>query len=310
MKNLLKLILFSILIFNQSIAQPNFPNNPEEAVIISTDIKNFIEAYNALTPESDTIEVLKTQYFDVATSGLKEYIARFDLTPMALKKAMQKNPDVYARIVNFYNKILDLEKAYTKELKVYQSVIPQAIFPPCYLLVADYKGIAQASKYGQLVSVEYKCMDSPDVLKHAMLHELTHFQQVMAMGFDKYVEAYEKDNNMLDLILREGAADFITYYLVRENEDQFEKLKNFKKNEADFWKQFQLDLQNQEKDFWLNVSFDDNNKGNPIQLGYAVGYSIVKSYYLHSNDKSEALAQILSLESPHEFINKSQYAPQ
>lgn len=310
MKNLFLLILFSILIVNQSISQPNYPNKPEEAVIISTDVKHFVEAFNTLSTESDTVEVLQTKYFDVATPGLKEYIARFGLTPVAMQKAIRKHPKVYAGIADFYSQIPQLEKAYTKELKGFQTIIPQAIFPPCYLIVADYKGIAQASKHGQLVSIEYKGIDDFEILKHAMLHELTHFQQVMAMGFEKYVSTYQKEDNMLDLILREGAADFITYYLVRKNEDQFVKLKNYQKNEGALWKQFQTDLQNQEKDFWLNVSFEDNNKGNPIQLGYAVGYNIVKSYYLTATDKTEALTQILKMESPDDFILKSKYSPE
>ena len=309
MKTLFVLNSFLFLFFNQSISQPNYPNTPEEAVIISTDVKNFVEAFNTFSKELDSASILKKKYFDTATPGLKEYITRFGLTPNALHKSIQKHPEVYARIADFYHQIPQLEKEYTEELRDFQAVIPQAIFPPTYLLVADYKGIAQASKYGQLVSIEYKCIDNPEILKHAMLHELTHFQQVIAMGFGNYVSTYKKEDNMLDLILREGVADFITYYLVRETEDQFVKLKNYQKNESALWKKFQADLQNQKKDYWLNVSFEDNNKGNPVQLGYAVGYNIVKSYYHRATDKTEALAQILRMKNPYDFILNSHYSP-
>jgi len=114
---------------------------------------------------------------------------------------------------------------------------------------------------------------------------------------------------MLDLILREGAADFITYYLVRKNESDFIKLKNYEKDEIALWKRFQKDLENQEKDFWLIVSFKDNNKGNPIQLGYALGYKIVKSYYINADDKSKALAEILKMENPEQLMLLSNYKP-
>jgi len=301
--------LLALIISSSSIAQPNYPNKPEEAKLISIDLKNFIDAFNALETNLDTIQVLKTKYFDVATPGLKEYINRFDLTPNALQKAIKNNPEVYARIDDFYSKISQTEQEYLGELKVYQNILQNSVFPPTYLLVADYKGIAQASKFGQLVSVEKKCIDDAEILKHAMIHELTHFQQVMSMGFERYSKTYTKKDNMLDLILREGTADFITYYLVRKNESHFIKLKNYEKDEIALWQRFQKDLKNQEKDFWLNVSFEDNNKGNPIQLGYALGYKIVKSYYLNADDKSKALAEILKMENPEELMLQSNYSP-
>jgi uncharacterized protein YjaZ len=309
MKYSIIFILLALIISSSSIAQPNYPNKPEEAKLISIDLKNFINAYNELQINSDTTEVLKTKYFDLATPGLKEYINRFDLTPNALKKAIKNNPEVYARIDHFYSKISQTEQEYIGELKEYQNILQNAVFPPTYLLVADYKGIAQASKFGQLVSVEKKCIDDPEVLKHAIIHELTHFQQVMNMGFEKYTKTYTKKGNMLDLILREGAADFITYYLVRKNESDFIKLKNYEKDEIALWKRFQKDLENQEKDFWLIVSFKDNNKGNPIQLGYALGYKIVKSYYINADDKSKALAEILKMENPEQLMLLSNYKP-
>jgi len=183
MKYSIIFILLALIISSSSIAQPNYPNKPEEAKLISIDLKNFINAYNELQINSDTTEVLKTKYFDLATPGLKEYINRFDLTPNALKKAIKNNPEVYARIDHFYSKISQTEQEYIGELKEYQNILQNAVFPPTYLLVADYKGIAQASKFGQLVSVEKKCIDDPEVLKHAIIHELTHFQQVMNMWF-------------------------------------------------------------------------------------------------------------------------------
>jgi hypothetical protein len=309
MKDFIFFTLFILFLSTAAMSQPNYPQKPEEAKLISTDLKNFVDAFKTLKTNSDTIQVLKTHYFDKATPGLKEYIKRFDLSPKALIKAIQNNPAVYARIADFYCNISQVEEEYINELKAYKKILQNSVFPPTYLLVADYKGIAQASKLGQLVSVEKKGIDDPEILKHAIIHELTHFQQVMSMGFERYTKTYTKKDNMLDLILREGTADFITYYLVRKNENDFIKLKNYEKDEIALWKRFQKDLKNQEKDFWLNVSFEDNNKGNPIQLGYAIGYKIVKSYYVKAVDKSKALAEILNMENPEQLMLQSDYSP-
>lgn len=304
----LSIVYFSLITISIS-AQPNYPQTAKEASLISRDIKNFIEAFHELSTNSDTLQVLQQKYFDKATPGLNEYIRRFDLNANILKNAIQKNPNEYLKIQNFYNQITTLEQDYIKELEVYKNVLPSSIFPPTYLLVADYKGIGQASKFGQLISIEKKCVDDLEILKNMIIHELTHFQQALSMGIEKYGSTYGKKDNMLELILREGGADFVTYKLVRKNEDQFTKLKNYEKDETALWERFQKDLKNQDKDFWLNVSFEDNNKGNAIQLGYGLGYKIVKAYYDQAEDKTQALQEILMMEDTNNFLIKSGYSP-
>jgi len=309
MQKALLTIAFSLMITTLVSGQPNYPKSPQEATLIGVDLKNFIDAYNSLDGGQDTVQILQQQYLDKASPGLKEYIARFGLDAKMLKIAIQKHPKKYAKIEHFYQQLKVLKKDYIKELEAYQKTLEQSMFPPTYLLVADYKGIAQASQFGQLVSVEYKCIEDTEILMHLILHELTHFQQVMRMGFDAYLGVYTKEDNMLDLILREGAADFITYYLVRKNEASFMKLKNYERDESALWAKFKSDLKRQDKDFWLNVSFEDNNKGNPIQLGYALGYKIVKAYYEKAPDKSKALSDILLMKDPESFLRQSGYDP-
>ena len=230
----LSIVYFSLMTISIS-SQPNYPQTAKEASLISRDIKNFIEAFHELSTNSDALQVLQQKYFDKATPGLNEYIRRFDLNANILKNAIQKNPNEYLKIQNFYNQITTLEQDYIKELEVYKNVLPSSIFPPTYLLVADYKGIGQASKFGQLISIEKKCVDDLEILKNMIIHELTHFQQALSMGIEKYGSTYGKKDNMLELILREGGADFVTYKLVRKNEDQFTKLKNYEKDETALW---------------------------------------------------------------------------
>jgi hypothetical protein len=48
-------------------------------------------------------------------------------------------------------------------------------------------------------------------------------------------------------------------------------------------------------------------KGN--DLGYWVGYRIVKAYYRRAADKQQALREILELSDPHAFLAKSGWRP-
>lgn len=309
MKYIIKsLLVLSLVSIGKAEAQPNFPQNAKEALLISTDIKNFIEAYQTLKTNPDTVQAIQTLYIDKASPGLKEYINRFNLNAAAISKAIKDYPGEYNKIEKFYSQMVMVDTIFRNEMETYKKVLPQAMFPPTYLLVADYKGVGQASRVGQLISIERKCVDDMEQLKNLVVHELTHFQQAMSMGMQKYTSMYNKKDNLLDMVLREGGAEFITFKLVRNKVDQFTKLKNYEKSETAYWEKFKEDLKNQDPTFWLNASYD-NEKGIPVQLGYGLGYKIVEAYYNQAEDKTKALKDILMMEDPLLFFEKSKYSP-
>jgi uncharacterized protein YjaZ len=47
----------------------------------------------------------------------------------------------------------------------------------------------------------------------------------------------------------------------------------------------------------------------PADLGYWVGYRIVKSYYQHATDKRRALREILEMTDPKAFVANSGWYP-
>ena len=65
MKNFIKVIIPLILFTSKVIGQPNvnFTKNVNDAELITTDIKNFIYAFNSLSKDKDTIQVLQIEYF-------------------------------------------------------------------------------------------------------------------------------------------------------------------------------------------------------------------------------------------------------
>jgi hypothetical protein len=309
MKNLTRaLVAIAVFLPAAAAAQPSFPTKPEDAQVISSDIGNFLEARSKFVPGGDNEAVLQRLYFDRASPGLKEFVQRFGLTAKLLNDAIAKDPGGYEDLDRFYRRIADFEAFYKEGLNNLKAVYPKAMFAPTYLLVGANRGIGQASREGQLVTVEKVTADL-EKLRTLAIHETTHFQQAMSMGPQQYQALYAQKDNMLGWALREGAAEFVTYRLVGKNEEKFARLAHLNRNEIELWDRFRKDLKDQKKDFWLSVSFEDDNKGYPYLLGYAVGYKIVAAYYDKAADKKQALQDIIAITDPELFLEKSGYEP-
>jgi len=284
-------------------SQPNYPRTPEQAKVVYTDLVHFVEAYNELATNSDTLQVLQTMYFDRGSEGLKEFIRRHQLSPEMLRDAMLANPERYALLPNFLANISVVEDTYLKLMQDYSSVLPNAMYPPTYLLVGANRGIGQASLVGQLITVT-RAADNLEKLQKIMTHELSHFQQAMAMGGQKYAALYTAPNNMLGICLREGGAEFVTS-LVLNDITQSAALDYIKKNESSLKQKFTEDLETQNKNFWLWASIGQNEY--PRLLGYAMGYLISKKYYEQAPDKTAALQNILLIDDAEAFVQSSGY---
>ncbi len=298
--------LVGVLIFflNQTvIAQPNYPRNPEDAKLIYSDLVNFTKAYKALETHADTIQVLQTLYFDPGSDGLKEFIKRHQLTPELLKEAMVAHPERYALIPGFLEDIGKVEVQFKALMHNYHKVMPDAMYAPTYLLVGANRGIGQASLAGQLITLT-RVVDDTETLQKLIAHELTHFQQAMAMGGQKYQSLYTSSGNMLGLCLREGGAEFITSLVLGEI-TQTKALNYLDTNEARLKNQFLEDLDTQNKKFWLWASIDQESY--PKLMGYAMGYKICDHYYTEATDKRLALQHILMMEDPDAFLKSSGY---
>ncbi len=302
-KGLLCLAVLTLCLNFHSVAQPNYPRNPEEAELIYTDLVNFVDAYKELAANKDTLQVLQTLYFDRGSAGLKEFINRHQLTPELLKDALRADPGRYELIPEFLADIDEVKVQFTALMEEYGKVMPNAMYAPTYLLVGANRGIGQASMVGQLITLT-RVVDKPATLQKLITHELTHFQQVMTMGGQKYVSLYSAPDNMLGLCLREGGAEFITSLVVGEI-TQTDALEHLEDDEGNLKEKFLEDLKNQEKDFWLWASIQQNSY--PKLLGYAMGHKICKHYYDSSSDKEKALQDILMMEDDETFLESSGY---
>ncbi len=302
--SIVSLILLSLCNYAQVTDQ--ITKNPEQAKIYYNDLKQFIIAYNMLGPESDTIDILQREYIDKGTAGLKMFIEKYNLSAKKLANALKKYPEHYAAIP----KRLEWLKSQEKTIRLYfaklQYFLPHAVFPPTYYLVGAQRGINSASSEGQLITIDKSAADTKnDHLATVIIHELLHFQQVLAIGYPQpYLAIYGPEKSLLAITIREGIAEFFAD-LVTGQYTQAQAKQFVLENEKELWEKFQLEMNGKETGDWMWEKPDNPNQ--PRDIGYVFGALIVEYYYKRSPDVFETTKDILSVTDYPAFLNRTGY---
>jgi hypothetical protein len=296
-----------IFTFSQSTGQQittNLTTDPTKAPFVLDDIQIFNLAFKMLTTESDSLNILQTKYLDKGTPGLKIFREKYDLNVERLKKSIQKHPEKYATLHDLSEPLMEKIKIYRKAYAKLKEFIPGVVYPPTYFLVAGYWGIGSGSVEGQLISVEKwnRPLEDKSTL---LIHELVHFQQVVAVGYEKYAALFGPEKNLLGLCIREGIGEFFTY-LVTGKITQGKALEFTLKNEKKLWEWLKKEMHGSETGDWMWAKPVDPDQ--PRHVGYAMGFRIVQAYYNNARDKQQAVEEILSVTDYPAFLKKSGYA--
>ena len=278
--------------------------DPQQARFIYDDIHTFVAAHKLLTPGCDSLAILQAEYLDKGTPGLKMFIEKYDLTAERLVKANRKYPDKYATLGDIPDLIAAEEDSYREAYARLKDLIPNAVFPRTYFLIAGHRGIGSGSTEGQLISVE-KWKKPLEDKRTLLIHELVHFQQVMAVGYDKYKALFGPEKNLLGLCIREGTAEFFAD-LVTGDITQDEAVDYALKHEKRLWEWLQKEMHGSETGDWMWSKPSDPEQ--PRHVGYVMGYLIVESYYNNARDKTQAVREILGVTDYPAFLEKSGYA--
>jgi len=136
-----------------------------------------------------------------------------------------------------------------------------------------------------------------DRFVHVIAHEYAHVQQVQALVDDEHP-------TVLEASLIEGAAEF-TAELISGEISSYQFKTRPKGHEKEMEAAFVSDEDKTDLSKWLyNGTMD-----KPGDLGYWIGYRIVKCYYQHAVDKGKAFREILQMSDPKAFVAKSGWSP-
>lgn len=292
---------------------------------LTLDIDHFWQAFDALKnckSHKDSVQTIQTIYLDRATDGLKNFIKVREFAAEKFVEGISKYPKFYQSVRSNTYKVKEAEpyiqEVFDKFKQIYPGFKP---FKVCFAIGVIRTGgtvsnnfvligteIISATKNNDFsefdnpafVKVLAKDENNAQNIKDMIAHECVHTQQKIKS------DSTTKACLLLYKCMLEGFSDFIGELI---SSSQINKVVHNYGNihEKELWAQFKNELCSDSTKNWLYGNYKAKDKDKPADLGYYIGYKIAQSYYNKATDKKQAIADIIELKNPLEFLEKSGY---
>ena len=288
-----KILIFflTITFFSKVYAQDkNFPQDPQEAKFETSDIQNFWIAFDLI--ENSNENPFET-YIENGTIGLQGFIPNRIISADSLLNMVNRRKDDYEKMRNLEALIKEKEKETLPYFYALEYWYPYAVYPPVYFVFGRYNSGGTTSEEGILIGAEM--LTDLDGLPELVIHESIHMLQ-------RWPE--NGNTTLLQQSILEGSADFIAE-LVTGKHGNFNANAYGNKNKEALCEEFVLLMNNTNKTDWLYQTSGKDKR--PNDLGYWIGYEIVKAYFDKAADKKLAVNHILNIDDYSRFLRESGY---
>jgi hypothetical protein len=286
----------------RSVAAPAGPS------ILTEDVERFYKVYAAAN-HHPTAEQLDRDYLAAGTPGLHEFAKLRNVSGQSIAAAIEKRPQIYEDARRCLAVLPNVRRRVAAALDKLARIYPEAKFPPVTIVVGRGRPVGITNPSGVTVGLEALCAadfmnpNPEDRFVHVVAHEYGHIQQSPAQ---QALNPGDPGATVLTLSLIEGAADFVGELISGDigNQATFASAKG---HEAKIESAFAEDEDKADASNWLYNGVP--SPGKPTDLGYWVGYRIVKAYYAHAADKHQALRDIFEMTDPKAFLASSGWRP-
>lgn len=280
-------VLIALLIgSNLTFGQTNFSESPLNAVFETNDAKNFWVAFDKI---NNLNKNPFNEYIEKGSAGVKGFTQNRIINADSIFAVVKKRKADY----ELSRYVLDGLPSKEKRIRAIYSALkywyPNAKFPPIYFVYGRFNSGGTSSNDGIIIGTEM--LKNLDGITGLIAHELIHFQQKL-----------EGKDMLLKWTLLEGGADFIGELISGESINN----SSYKYGEQHLDKlcqEFVTRLKNQDYQDWLYGTSKKDDR--PNDLGYWVGYKITEYYFNKQKDKHKAIAEILNIKDPMQFLRQS-----
>lgn len=276
---------------------------------VTSDVTRFYAIYRASDGHPTAYE-LQRDYIDVGSAGLHRLAReRRHITGAAIAAEIVKYPAMYGNAEKCTPYLPRVGERLQTVFANFRSIYPEAKFLPITIVISHGKPAGIADKDGVIIGLDPTCYTKwgnpnlEDLLVHEITHEMVHVQQALA------VPAYYNDARptVLQDALIEGSAEFITELTSGEAAEV--AYANFARRTRGHEVEIEQAFLADQNDTGLSQWLDNSTLATPGDLGYWVGYRIVKSYYEHASDKRLAVRNIIRMNDPKAFLAASGWYP-
>lgn len=278
---------------------------PAAPVVATEDVVRFYRLYDT-TSGHPSADQLQHEYLDAGSDGLQRLARLRHVTGASIAETIDRHPDIYADAKRCMAVLPRVRQRVGLALRKLAQLYGEAQFPPITIAVGRGKPVGVSDAAGVMIGLEALCAVSwlepnlEDRFVHVIAHEYAHVQQAL-----RSPALYDDPKpTVLEESLIEGAAEF-TAELISGSVSDTDLEAITRGREKSIETAFLADLGKTDLSQWLY----NGTLTQPGDLGYWVGYRIVKSYYLHSAGKREALTQILDMTDPGAFLARSGWYP-
>lgn len=280
-------------------------DSPPRVTVVTSDVDRFFALYDdpAIAAQPD---VLAARYLATPSPGLVEFMAMRRITSERIATKLREKPELYREARGCANMLGNVRGRLTAAADRLASLYPPAIFPPITIAIGRGTPVAAANGEGLYVSLEPLCAakffepDDEDRFVHVIAHEYIHAQQPLA-------QVESDSDTVLHAALVEGAAEFVAEQI--GGSVGYTHLHRWAAGrEAQIETAFLAEKDGKAKDSrWVYNQLGTEDW--PGDLGYWVGYRVVKAYYQRSPDKKAAIKAIIEMRDPAAFLAESGWTP-
>ncbi len=279
-----------------------------ELEVVSEDVHNFWNAFDQLSSEQLGQNVFDA-YFQSGSEGLSLFVDTNRVgSPESFRNFVREEATYYSVIRDSSIELPDLAQQVWPAVKELQAISPVDSLPKVYFVIGQtYSGgtasgaaIVIAAETFSFVPVETSygrpTLDA-ELVPFLIMHEYVH----------SYQASRSQVPNLSEAILREGAADFMTEFVMGTKVRLLNGPHVYEygfRNKDEIILDVAGDLNRASRAPWL---YSKTKGGMPQNLGYFVGYCVVKSYFQHSKNKKDAVLQILTLSNPDAIWSGSRF---
>jgi len=276
--------------------------------IVTSDVDRFYQVYEAHGGHPSA-EVLDRDYLAPGTGELHRLMGLRHVSGATIAKAMEAHPETYRNARQCLAVLPNVKRRLTADFAKLARAYPEARFPPVTIVMGRIRPAGYGDASGVIIGLETLCEatfmnpDPEDRFVHAIMHEYGHVQQE---GPVSTVDMGKPGATVLTMSLMEGAADFFAE-LFSGDVGNVAQRNVVKGHEGEVERAFVHDEDNTDLSDWMYNS--QGTTEHPGDLGYWVGYRIVKAYYGRAADKHQALIDILHMTDAKAFVTRSGWKP-